>query len=101
MATRKDIQMAAMWKRVAMKCHKRNMKNWGPCAGEEHDPKMVSMFRGDLKDHITAANYLRKGEYVKAYRKWSDMDTAARDDIPNGVYDYLMKKSDEKRVVYF
>lgn len=88
MATRKDIQLAAKWKRVIRKAVARDLKvDWG-----YDNAGMIKMFKQDERDHTKAANLLREGKYQRAYNALWNMDTATRDLVPASVYNYLENK---------
>jgi len=53
---------------------------------------MMDMFRSDRKNHLKAAKLIRAGKITKAAEVIQHMDTAARDLVPDMVYDYCMKE---------
>ena len=50
---------------------------------------MVAMYAGDARDMFDAARMIAEGNREAARDKVSKMDTAARDEIPKQVYEYL------------
>jgi len=53
------------------------------------DEDMLDMFEGDYNDHLTVAHFVRQGLLDKARHYLWRMDTAARDQCPDKVYDVL------------
>lgn len=45
------------------------------------DKEMSDMYGGDLTDYMLIRAYLEDGDVVKAYDKWTGLDTASRDNL--------------------
>jgi len=60
----------------------------------QSDPGMMSMYAGDAEDIFAVARMMEEGNYGAAYEKVCNMDTAARDEIPNKVYKFLEENGD-------
>ena len=59
---------------------------------EQKDPGMMAMYAGDAEDMFNIAEMMQDGNYGAAYEKARNMDTAARDEIPDKVYEFLMEE---------
>ncbi len=62
-------------------------------AKEQDDPGMMSMYAGDAEDMFKIAAIMQDGDYPAAYEKAGNMDTAARDEIPDKVYEFLEEEA--------
>lgn len=57
---------------------------------------MIAMVRGDAKDYRTIARFLRTSSAERAFEKCRDLDTAARECIPESVW-YALEADEEYR----
>lgn len=64
-------------------------KNW------PDDPEMIEMGEEDAKDMRDGAELMKAGEFIKAHKKFSRMDTCARERIPDTAWDYCQQKAEE------
>jgi hypothetical protein len=67
----------------ALKVFERQQDFWSD------DDDMLDMFEGDYNDHLYVANFVRRGLLDKARHYLWRMDTAAREECPDKVYDVL------------
>ena len=58
-------------------------------AKKQDDPGMMSMYASDAEDMFKIAEIMQDGDHPAAYEKARNMDTAARDEIPDEVYKFL------------
>jgi hypothetical protein len=65
-------------------------------AKKEKDAGMMAMYAADARDMFKIAELMRDGNFNAAGRKAWDMDTAARDEIPDKVYEFLMGEDDDE-----
>jgi hypothetical protein len=59
-------------------------------AKKEKDAGMMAMYAADARDMFRIAEMMQDGNMSAAGKKAWDMDTAARDEIPEEVYEYLV-----------
>lgn len=71
---------------AAKKVLDRGLRTW---KGEED---MLSMVRGDVRDMRIVAKHILANKLTEARNHASQMDTAARDHIPDSVYDWLFQR---------
>jgi len=88
MADQNLVQLADYYEQEALRTFERQQDLWsngrsGP------DLAMLDMFEGDYNDHLTVAHFVRQGLLDKARHYLWRMDTAARDQCPDKVYDVL------------
>ena len=76
------FQSAAKLIREAAKDVREGAKDW-------EEPDMRAMFISDAKDLRNVAKVLLAGDAKKAYSLAWDMDTAARDHIPQAAYEFM------------
>jgi len=62
-------------------------------AKEQKEADMMSMYAGDAEDMFAVARMMEEGNYGGAYSKVRNMDTAARDEIPDKVYEFLEEEA--------
>lgn len=55
----------------------------------DKDPEMLKMYEADRRDLREILRLFKAGKYFKAWNKACQMDTAARDVIPNSIYEFL------------
>lgn len=60
---------------------------------EQKDPGMMAMYAGDARDMFKIAELMQDGNMSAAGKKAWDMDTAARDEIPEEVYEFLLDEN--------
>lgn len=65
-------------------------------AKKEKDAGMMAMYAADARDMFKIAELMQDGNYGAALRKARVMDTAARDEIPDKVYEFLWEEEDEE-----
>lgn len=58
-------------------------------AKAQEEASMMAMYAGDARDMFAIARMIKEGNFVAAYKKACYMDTAARDEIPDKVYEFL------------
>ena len=75
--------LANHYEEQALKTYTRQQEMWA------HDEGMLDMFAGDYNDHLCVAHFVREGQLDKARHHLWMMDTAARDECPDRVYDVL------------
>lgn len=66
--------------------------------GKKHwpnDPSMISMCEEDARDLREGASLIKDGDFVDAHKKFSGMDTAARERVPDTAWEYCQQKSEE------
>jgi hypothetical protein len=51
------------------------------------------MYAADARDMFKIAEIMQDGDHPAAYEKACNMDTAARDEIPDEVFEYLVDES--------
>lgn len=81
-------RMAARTRAAARRAHKSNL------AAAKHlgdDAELCEMADGDFNDLMKVAEYIEQGKLGLARRKLVHMDTAARDDCPEEVYNWLFQ----------
>ena len=59
-------------------------------AKKQKDAGMMAMYAADARDMFRIAEMMQDGNMSAAGKKAWDMDTAARDEIPEEVYEYLV-----------
>ena len=64
-------------------------------AKKENDAGMMAMYAGDARDMFKIAELMQDGNMSAAGKKAWDMDTAARDEIPDKVYEFLTDEAAE------
>ena len=64
-------------------------------AKKQDDPGMMSMYASDAEDMFKIAEIMQDGDHPAAYEKARNMDTAARDEIPDEVYKFLEEEAAE------
>jgi hypothetical protein len=69
----------------------RNLIALGERELEKKSYGMASMYLGDASDLAQVAEYITDNDYTKAYTKARDMDTAARERIPQSVWDMVIQ----------
>ena len=79
-------QLADHYEDEALKIFERQ-QDWFP--GGDVDESMLDMFEGDYNDHLTVANFVRRGLLDEARHYLWRMDTAAREECPDRVYAVL------------
>lgn len=62
---------------------------------EQKDPGMMSMYAADARDMFKIAELMQDGNMSAAGKIAWGMDTAARDEIPDEVYEYLVDDNRE------
>jgi hypothetical protein len=62
-------------------------------AKKQDDPGMMSMYASDAEDMFRIAKIMQGGDHPAAYEKVCNMDTAARDEIPAKVYEFLEEEA--------
>jgi hypothetical protein len=62
-------------------------------AKRQDDPGMMSMYAGDAEDMFKIAAIMKDGDHPAAWSKARNMDTAARDEIPDEVYKFLREEA--------
>lgn len=62
-------------------------------AKKEKDAGMMAMYAADARDMFEIAEMMQDGNFVAAYKKACYMDTAARDEIPDKVYEFLEEEA--------
>jgi hypothetical protein len=62
-------------------------------AKKQDDPGMMAMYAGDAEDMFRIAKIMQDGDHPAAYEKARNMDTAARDEIPDDVYRFLEEEA--------
>lgn len=60
-------------------------------AKKQTEADMMAMYAADARDMFKIAEMMQDGNYEAARTKADRMDTAARDEIPEEVYNFLMK----------
>lgn len=60
----------------------------------EKDKELRKLAETDLQDYLKVADLLKNGNVLAAYEKMSDLDTAARDAVPTGIWRFLMNADD-------
>jgi len=58
-------------------------------ANEDKDISMQSMYLSDAGDYLRIASFLQRNELKRAAEKATTMDTAAREVIPEEIWDFL------------
>ncbi|MEK9818860.1 MAG: hypothetical protein VW443_04705 [Pseudomonadales bacterium] len=76
-------ELADHYEDHALKVFERQQDFWSD------DEDMLDMFEGDYNDHLTVAHFVRQGLLDKARHYLWRMDTAAREECPDRVYDVL------------
>ena len=61
------------------------------------EPDMIAMTRGDAKDYRTIARFLRTSSAERALEKAQSLDTAAREYIPDEVWNALQSNDEYTR----
>ncbi len=64
-------------------------------AKKQKEAGMMAMYAADARDMFRIAKIMQDGDYPAAYEKARNMDTAARDEIPDKVYEFLMDENRE------
>lgn len=59
----------------------------------QDEPGMMAMYAADARDMFAIARMIKEGNIKAAYDKACYMDTAARDEIPDEVYEYLEEEA--------
>lgn len=62
-------------------------------AKKQKDAGMMAMYAADARDMFKIAEMMQDGNYGAAYEKACNMDTAARDEIPDEVYEFLEEEA--------
>ena len=89
-ATRK--KMADRYLRAVTRVHKREV---GMCRKDEEYADLIAMFNQDLKNHKAVVSLIRKNKLADAFDSLWNMDTAPRDDMPETVYRWLSKNTED------
>ena len=79
----KHAILARRLRNAADRLHKRDRKAWA------NDPDMLVYVDGNHHDLILVARALRLGKCELAARHMHHLDTSAKEDIPQTVWDYL------------
>lgn len=58
-------------------------------AKEQKDAGMMACYAGDARDMFKIAEKMQDGDFKGAREIVREMDTAARDEVPNKVYEFL------------
>jgi hypothetical protein len=61
------------------------------------DPAMIKCGVEDAKDYNAIADLIEQDKIVEAWEKASGLDTAARDEIPQRLYDWLYEEWEDSR----
>lgn len=64
-------------------------------AKKEKDAGMMAMYAADARDMFKIVEMMQDGNFDAAKRKAQDMDTAARDEIPDKVYSFLFRDDED------
>jgi hypothetical protein len=64
-------------------------------AKEQKEAGMMAMYAADARDMFRIAELMQDGNMSAAGKKAWEMDTAARDEIPDKVYEFLVDENQE------
>ena len=62
-------------------------------AKKQDEAGMMAMYASDADDMFKIVRMLKEGNTLAAYEKACNMDTAARDEIPDKVYEFLEEEA--------